>query len=179
LAVAALLFAALLARLPAGTRLLPRQDAFIPIVDTIVFFSDLITAVLLYAQYSVVRSRGLLALAMGYLFTAIIIVPHLWTFPGVFTATGAPGAGLQSTAWLYIIWHLGLPLAAIGYALFTGRHICSAAARRHRRQPSSRGPWHFACLARHRGRRIPAYGHARRDACESVLEQPGSASHRS
>ena len=57
LAVAALLFAALLARLPVGTRLLPRQDAFIPIVDTILFFSDLITAVLLYAQYSVVRSR--------------------------------------------------------------------------------------------------------------------------
>jgi signal transduction histidine kinase len=122
LAVAALLFAALLARLPVGTRLLPRQDAFIPIVDTILFFADLITAVLLYAQYSMVRSRALLVLAMGYLFTAIIIVPHLWTFPGVFTAMGWPGAGLQSTAWLYIIWHLGLPLAAIGYALFKGRH---------------------------------------------------------
>jgi len=122
LAVSALLFVALLARLPVGTRLLPRQDSFIPIVDTILFVCDMITAILLYAQYSVVRSRALLALAMGYLFTAIIIVPHLWTFPGVFTATGAPGAGLQSTAWLYVIWHLGLPSAAIGYALFKGRH---------------------------------------------------------
>ena len=121
MAVAALVFAALLARLPGGTRLLPRQDAFIPIVDTILFFCDLMTAALLYAQYSVVRSRGLLVLAMGYLFTAVIIVPHLWTFPGVFTATGTPGAGLQTTAWLYIIWHLGLPSAAIGYALFKGR----------------------------------------------------------
>jgi signal transduction histidine kinase len=120
-AVAALLFAALLAKLPAGVRLLPRQDAFIPIVDTLLFLSDLITAVLLYAQYSVVRSRGLLVLAMGYLFTAIIIVAHLLTFPGVFTAAGFPGAGLQRTAWLYIFWHLGLPTAAIVYALVKGR----------------------------------------------------------
>jgi signal transduction histidine kinase len=119
--VAALLFAALLAALPFGARLLPRQDAFIPIVDTILFLSDLVTAVLLYAQYSVVRSRGLLALAMGYLFTTIIVVPHLLTFPGAFTAIGSPGAGLQSTAWLYIVWHMGLPSVVIVYALIKGR----------------------------------------------------------
>ncbi len=122
LAIAALLFAALLATLPLGARLLPRQDAFIPIVDTILFLSDLVTAVLLYAQYSIVRSRGLLALAMGYLFTTIIVVPHLLTFPGAFTGFGSPGAALQSTAWLYVFWHMGLPSVVIVYALFKGRH---------------------------------------------------------
>jgi signal transduction histidine kinase len=120
-AIAALLFAALLAMLPVGDRPLPRQYAFITIVDTVLFLSDLITAALLYAQYAVVRSRGLLALAMGYLFTAIVIVPHLLTFPGVFTDGVPPGAGLQSTTWLYIFWHLGLPSAVIGYALLKGR----------------------------------------------------------
>ncbi len=144
------------------------------------FFSDLITAVLLYAQYSVVRSRGLLALAMGYLFTAIIIVPHLWTFPGVFTATGSPGAGLQSTAWLYIIWHLGLPLAAIGYALFKGRHTGAV----FRGSPATAivasllatGALAslFAWLATAGAEFLPTVM-LDETACEFALEQPGSA----
>ena len=61
-------------------------NAFIPVVDAILFLNDLITAALLYAQFSVVRSRALLALAMGYLFNSAIIVPHALTFPDAFCA---------------------------------------------------------------------------------------------
>jgi signal transduction histidine kinase len=122
LVVAGSLLIACLATLPFMDYQLRREDAFIPIVDTILFLNDVITAALLYAQFSVVRRRDLLALAMGYLFTAFIIVAHLLTFPGVFTTTGLLGAGLQSTVWLYIFWHLGLPSAAIAYALLRGIH---------------------------------------------------------
>jgi signal transduction histidine kinase len=94
---------------------LPQVNAFIPVVDTLLFFNDLITAALLYAQYSVVRSRALLALAMGYLFCASIIVPHALTFPAAFSPTGL--LGIQTTWWLYVVWHLGLPVAVITYAL--------------------------------------------------------------
>jgi signal transduction histidine kinase len=118
--VAALLLALFVITLPfAGTQLAPVQ-AFIPIVDTVLFLNDLITATLLYAQFSVVRSRALLALACGYLFTSLIIVPHGLTFPGAFSETGLLGAGLQTTVWLYIFWHLGLPPAVIAYALLKG-----------------------------------------------------------
>jgi signal transduction histidine kinase len=96
---------------------LPSLNAFIPVVDTVLFLNDLVTSALLYAQFSVVRSRGLLALAMGYLFSAAIIVPHALTFPDAFTPTGLLGAGLQTTVWLYIFWHLSLPPAVIAYAL--------------------------------------------------------------
>ena len=41
-----------------------------PSLDAIVFVTDLVTAVLLFAQYSISRSRSLFALATGYLFTA-------------------------------------------------------------------------------------------------------------
>ena len=112
----------MLATLSAGDRQLPQQYAFIPIVDTLLFLSDLIAAGLLYAQFSVLRSRGLLTIAIGYLFTTIITVPHLLAFPGVFIAIGPPGAGLQTTAWLYIFWHLGLPSVVIAYALLKDRH---------------------------------------------------------
>jgi signal transduction histidine kinase len=116
-AVAVALFVAFLLVLPFRDLQGPREQAFIPIVDTVLCLTDLMTAVLLYAQFSVLRSRALLALAMGYLFTALIIVPHLLTFPGVFSPTGLLGAGLQSTVWLYIFWHLALPPAVITYTL--------------------------------------------------------------
>jgi signal transduction histidine kinase len=117
LTVAVLLFVAFLITLPFGDVQLARVDAFIPIVDTVLFLGDLITAALLFAQFSVLRSRALLALACGYLFTSLIIVPHALTFPGAFSATGLLGANLQTTVWLYILWHVGLPPAVIVYAL--------------------------------------------------------------
>jgi signal transduction histidine kinase len=96
---------------------LPRVDAFIPSFETAIIFNDLVTAALLFAQFSIVRSRALLVLAIGFLYTALIVVPHALTFPGVFSPTGLLGAGLQTTAWLYYFWHAGAPVAAIAYAL--------------------------------------------------------------
>ena len=120
-AVAVLLLGALLVTIPFMQVQLPAVRPFIPVVDTVLFLNDLITAALLFAQFSVTRSRALLALACGYLFTALIIVPHALTFPDVFSPTGLLGANLQSTVWLYIFWHLGLPPAVIAYALLKGR----------------------------------------------------------
>jgi Membrane-associated sensor, integral membrane domain len=70
----------------------------------------------LFSQVSFIRSRALFVLATGYPFTALIIIPHTLTYPGAFTPTGLLGAGVQSTAWLYIFWHLGFPLALLVYA---------------------------------------------------------------
>src|SRR5262245_58853135 len=95
---------------------LPRFDAFIPTLEVTIFVTDLITATLLFAQYSIFPSRALLALASGYLFTALIVIPHLLTYPGVFTPTGLLGAGLQSTGWLYYFWHIGFAAALLVYA---------------------------------------------------------------
>ena len=51
----------------------------------------------------------MLALACGYLFDALIIIPHALTFPGAFTPAGLLGAKEQTTAWLYTFWHGGRP----------------------------------------------------------------------
>jgi signal transduction histidine kinase len=97
---------------------LPRVDAFIPSIETAIAFNDLVTAVLLFAQFSIVPRRSLLVLANGFLFTSLIIVPHVLTFPGAFAPNGLLGAGLQTTSWLYFLWHAGSPLAVIGYVFF-------------------------------------------------------------
>ncbi|HEY8102433.1 MAG TPA: MASE4 domain-containing protein [Burkholderiaceae bacterium] len=91
--------------------------AFIPIYESALLINDLITAVLLFGHFSILRSRALLVLASGYLFTAIITIPHALTFPGLFSPTGLLGAGSQSTAWIYTFWHSGFPLCIIAYSL--------------------------------------------------------------
>jgi len=101
---------------PFATVKLAPVAAFIPIYESILVVTDLITAVLLFGQFSFLRSRALLVLASGYLFTALITVAHALTFPGLFAPTGLLGAGPQSTAWLYMFWHGGFPLLVIAYA---------------------------------------------------------------
>jgi signal transduction histidine kinase len=78
--------------------------------------TDSITAILLYAQFSILRSRAILVIANGYLFTALIIVPYVLAFPGVLAPNGLVG-GLQTAAWLYVMWHCGFAIFVIGYAL--------------------------------------------------------------
>jgi signal transduction histidine kinase len=95
---------------------LARFNAFIPSIDAIIFVNDLITSILLFAQYSILPSRSILALASGYLFTALIVIPHALTFPGAFAPTGLLGASLQSSVWLYFFWHLGSGAAVLAYA---------------------------------------------------------------
>jgi len=90
--------------------------AFIPIYQSALAINDLLTAALLFTQFSMLRSRRLLVLACGYLFTAGMVVAHGLSFPGLFSPAGLLGAGPQTTAWLYMFWHAGFPLAVIAYA---------------------------------------------------------------
>jgi signal transduction histidine kinase len=99
----------------ANTELTP-ITAFVPALETALLINDLLTSALLFAQFSIVRQRALLVLASGYLFSALIVIPHALTFPGAFSPTGLLGAGSQTSAWLYIFWHSLLPLAVIIYA---------------------------------------------------------------
>lgn len=100
------------ARLP-----LAQLPAFIPGYEAPLFFLDVITAALLFDQFARLRSIGVLVVACGYLFDALMIVPHALGFPGAFTRTGLLGATTQTTAWLYVFWHGGFPLFVIGYAV--------------------------------------------------------------
>jgi signal transduction histidine kinase len=102
---------------PLSTTQAGRIDAFVPAYATAIFLNDSITAVLLFAQFSILRLRALLAISSGYLFAALMVIPWMLTFPGVFTPGGLLGAGLQSTNWLYTLWHAGFPMFVIAYAL--------------------------------------------------------------
>jgi signal transduction histidine kinase len=117
LVVLLLLLAYFVAALPFARISLPRFPAFILIQESLLLANDLITAMLLFGQYAIGRTRRLDILAGGYLLTALIMIPHALTFPGVFSETGLLGAGPQSAAWLYIGWHAVLPVTIILFGL--------------------------------------------------------------
>jgi len=105
----------------------PRIDGFIPFILAIIFVADLVTAVLLFSQASFSASRALLVLANGYLFSALIVIPHALTFPGAFMPKGLLGAGIDSSAWINVFWHFGFIVAVGGYTWLKGRDRRDAA----------------------------------------------------
>jgi signal transduction histidine kinase/ActR/RegA family two-component response regulator len=108
---------------PWAQRPLVQVWAFIPIYESALILIDLITVVLLFGQFRIARSRALLVLACGYLFTASATVAHALTFPGLFTPGGLLGAGPQSTAWIYMFWHGGFPLFVMAYVFLRGSRL--------------------------------------------------------
>jgi hypothetical protein len=116
-AIAAISFVVLVGVVPFARLPLVQLPVFIPSYEAALFFIDLITAALLFDQFIWLRSIGILILACGYLFDALMTVPHALSFPGAFTRTGLLGATDQTTAWLYVFWHGGFSLFVITYAL--------------------------------------------------------------
>ena len=116
LAVCILLLAVFSATLPFARIRWVSFPGFVLIQKTLMLVSELITAALLFGQYSIGRTRALNILAGGYLFSALILVPHALTFPQVLSETGLLGAGPQSAAWLYIAAHVVLPVTIIAFA---------------------------------------------------------------
>jgi PAS domain S-box-containing protein len=103
----------------AGMALAP-VPAFVASYQSALAINDLITALLLFSQFVILRWWALLLLASGYMFTAAAAVAHALTFPGLFAPAGLFNGGPQTTVWLFMIWHGGFPLFVLGYALLKG-----------------------------------------------------------
>ncbi len=108
--VAVAAFTLVFARTP-GPVIAPFLPAFLAAIALI----DGITAYMLFRQFASSRMPALAVLSSAYLFTALIVVPHILTFPGVFSETGLLGAGPQTAVWLWAMWHAGFPLLTLAY----------------------------------------------------------------
>jgi signal transduction histidine kinase len=96
---------------------LPALAPFLPIYQSALIVFDLITCVLLLGQFRMLRNSGLLLLAAGYCFSALMATAHALSFPGLFGPEGVIGGGGQTTAWIYFLWHGGFALFIVGYAI--------------------------------------------------------------
>ena len=95
---------------------LVRVDAFIPVLQSVLCVAELITAALLFAQYSVEPMHGVLALACGYMFSGLFAFLQTFAFPGAYAPTGLFG-DLSTAPYLFCLWHIAFPLGVIVYAL--------------------------------------------------------------
>jgi PAS domain S-box-containing protein len=118
LAVSTVLFLALA---PFARLQLPVAHWFIPLVQSVLIVNDLVTAALLVGQLRLAGRPELLVLAGGYLYAAVMAGIHLLTFPDVFTHGGLLGAGAQTTGYLHVFWHVGLPCAIIAFVALRRR----------------------------------------------------------
>ena len=96
--------------------------AFVPTVVGAGVVALVLTTVLLYVQYRIERDLKLALLAIAYAFAALTQMLYVLTFPGIFSATGLLGAGLQTASWFYIVSQVGfgLLLIAVGFAARRG-----------------------------------------------------------
>ena len=104
---------------------------FVLAFSTAMFVCDTIAAILLFAQFVVLRSLALLVIANAYVLTALVLIPYTLTFPGLVGPAPLVGS-LQSTAFLYVVWHTGFPLFVIAYALLKDVNGSTRSFSRHR-----------------------------------------------
>src|SRR2546423_13131744 len=93
-----------------------RIDAFIPVLQTVVSVADLITATLLFAQFSIQPQPALLALASAYIFSGSFAFLQTLAFPGGYAPAGLIGDGPNSPAWIYVLWHTTFTAAVLFFA---------------------------------------------------------------
>jgi PAS domain S-box-containing protein len=106
--------------LPFANVKLPHVEAFVLATQSVMCAADLLTAALLFSQYSIYPQRAVLALASGYVFSGLFAFLEACAFPGVFAQTSLIFIGdkLNTPAWLFTFWHTLFPLAVILYVLW-------------------------------------------------------------
>ena len=74
------------------------RGRLIPVLQTSLSIADLITAALLFAQFSIQPQRALLALASGYIFSGSFAFLQTLAFPGGYAPAGLIGDGPNSSS---------------------------------------------------------------------------------
>jgi signal transduction histidine kinase len=117
IAAVVVLFVGTMIWAPFASVQLPRVDAFIPVIQSLMCVADLITATLLFSQYAVQAQPAILMLASGYIAAGLFAFLQTLTFPGSYAPGGLLGDGIDTPAWLFVLWHTSFPLGVLIYAV--------------------------------------------------------------
>ncbi|GAC1304011.1 MAG: sensor domain-containing diguanylate cyclase [Vulcanimicrobiaceae bacterium] len=96
--------AALFGRVPA-----PTVVAFLPIAATLWSTAEILTAFLLFSQFYVAGKISLAFMASAYALTGLMTLPYLFAFPGIFSPAPLRTGDLQTSVWIWAIWHCAFP----------------------------------------------------------------------
>jgi Membrane-associated sensor, integral membrane domain len=92
------------ALLPIASNPGPEVPGITAVFGGVIFATELSTAFLLFLRFREISGWSLLFLGCAYLFSALMVVPHVLTFPGAIV----PGRAIidfsrQSPAWLFVL----------------------------------------------------------------------------
>jgi len=97
-------------------------EPFVAAYAAATFIVELTVAALLFAQFAVQRSRAILLLAAGFLFSSLLVIPWALTFPHVFALSGSE-PDLQAAAAIAALRRLSFPGFVIAYAALSRRPV--------------------------------------------------------
>jgi diguanylate cyclase (GGDEF)-like protein len=116
-AFAALVIAIAVVVVTNGNVQLPEFPQFATFHSGFVLLADGIVAFLLFGQFVYRRLPCYALLAAAYLFSALITIPFLLSFPGALRNAAVVLGGSQSAIWTWHIWHILFP-GLIGVSMF-------------------------------------------------------------
>jgi signal transduction histidine kinase len=128
LSVVILLFVIGVAAAPFAGLPAAHLNAFIPVLQSVLCVVDLITAVLLFSQFSIRPRYAGLAIASAYLFSGLFAFAQTLAFPGAYSATALIG-DRDTAGWLFVLWHTAFPMAVLIYALLKEQNVIQSKPR--------------------------------------------------
>ena len=114
--IAMLLVAFAAGVVPIASEQWPTAPGFLVVGQTLSALVYLLTAHLLVRHFLASRTVSLLWIAGGTLYAAAIQLLQLWSMPDLLISNLPPERALLVAAWCWLLWHAGLPIAAIGFA---------------------------------------------------------------
>jgi diguanylate cyclase (GGDEF)-like protein len=96
----------------------PIVDPFIPITATFWGAADLLTAFLLFMQFSVNGIRAFVYLGGAYAFAGLLTIPYVVYFPGLFHDSTLGPEAAEISLYLWLVWHLVFPVVIAGYRIY-------------------------------------------------------------
>ncbi len=118
--------------LPIGSNRLAAAPSFVPAILALVTCFDILSAMLLVAQFRDTGNRRDLALSWAYSWSLVVMLGYALAFPGVFGTHPPLGAAASTAPWLWVSWHAGFPgLLGLAAAPWPKRYRspCPAAVR--------------------------------------------------
>ena len=88
-----------------------------------VFVTELATAFLLFVRLRDMRTWSLLLLACAYLYSSLMALPYLLTFPGALLRNASVFGSSQSIAWTFLLWVFGFSSLTLIAALLETRRM--------------------------------------------------------
>jgi len=115
-AISALMIAIGCAAVVFGRHPGPVVTALLPMLVGCIIITELLSAYVLLTQFLELRYPALVLIGAAYLYSGLLVIPYILTFPGVFSPTGLFNANQQTALMLWALWHAGFPILVLAYA---------------------------------------------------------------